>query len=256
MEVIKIALCKFFGAFPATGNKRFATNFSRTTYECHVQLTCNSECLIGLMCIWIKTANKMVLRDRSREQTLNLISGLEHEWQKIPWASQTGKNLAWDKRLKPGFIQLPVLLKGWNHLRFIYSLLDLPTQGFECHWNLIFRGHQKNWHKMLLDENSAGGFWLVHQASEQSDILGLRVVLFLIHIILFGAFPLLECNVRQAFKPFPLVLILQWILTQGFEELLEKWQVNEHCSLPCLSPQVSPVGLGEGEIKGKTPQNP
>lgn len=114
----------------------------------------------------------MVLRDRSREQTLNLISGPECEWQKIPWASQTGKNLAWDKRLKPGFIQLPELLKGWNHLRFIYSLLDLLTQGFECHWNLIFRGHQKNWHKILLDEESAGGFWLVHQASEQSDILG------------------------------------------------------------------------------------
>lgn len=147
------------------------------------------------MCIWIKTANKIVLRDRSREQTLNLISGLEREWQKIPWASQTGKNLAWDKRLKLGFIQLPVLLKGWNHLRFIYSLLDLPTQGFECHWNFIFTGHQKKWHKML-DEESAGGFWLVHQASEQSDILGLRVVLFQIHIISFGALPLLECNVR------------------------------------------------------------
>lgn len=49
------------------------------------------------------------------------------------------------------------MLKGWNHLRFIYSLLDLPTQGFECHWNLVFRGHQRNWHKMLLDEESAGG---------------------------------------------------------------------------------------------------
>lgn len=198
----------------------------------------------------------MVLRDRSREQTLNLISGLESEWQKIPWASQTGKNLAWDKRLKPGFIQLPVLLKGWNHLRFIYSLLDLPTQGFECHWNLIFRGHQKNWHKMLLDEESAGGFWPVHQASEQSDILGLRVVLFQIHIISFGAFPLLECNVRQAFKPFPLVLILQWILTQGFwrtaEKMTSQWALLP--SLPVSSSEPSGARRRRNKIKTKNQQ--
>lgn len=74
----------------------------------------------------------MVLRDRSREQTLNLISGLECEWQKIPWASQRGKNLAWDKRLKPAFIQLQCCSKDETIWDLYIHCLNCPHKALNA----------------------------------------------------------------------------------------------------------------------------
>ena len=42
-------------------------------------------------------------------------------------------------------------------------------QGFKCLWRLVSRGHENNQYKTLLREQSPGGFWSVHQASEQSE---------------------------------------------------------------------------------------
>lgn len=151
-------------------------------------------------------------RLQSQRRTWHEIKGLSQDSSNFQSCSKDES--AWDLYIH----SLTCLLcMWWAHI-----------QGFECLWRLVFRGHEKSRHKTSLGEQSPEGFWLVHQASEQSEGERTPNMPYLRHFgseggalpdshNLIYSFPSVRMQCETDFQaPFPLVLIFRWILTHGF----------------------------------------